>query len=174
MTLTEILAQLSDLDRAAEPSAEQPFPPDRMSAEEAVEELRSKVDAIRLVHSRLKSEEARLRVDAAQILKSAQAIAHNRDRLETYICFAMKAAQFEQIPGNRWNVRIRPAQPSLIVDKDPTGEDYLVDPVLIVREVSYRWDKNKVKDVLKSGGTFRYGHLETSDILEFPIRKENP
>ncbi len=158
MNLAELLAALSDLDEAA--SVE--FDPAQI-----VGDLKDKVDAIHAVLGRLDSESDRLSGIASQFTKASNSVANNRKRLEAYLLRQMQENGFEKLPGTIWRAQLQKKPPALIVEREANAEDAVQLPALVVRTISYRWDKGAVKELLSAGGEFKYGKIQQDKTVRF-------
>lgn len=152
-TLLEIASQLWHADDAlADPN----FDPAAF-----VQELRSKVDDISLIVDRMESVGAWLKDVAAPLLKKGQAILNNRERLRDYVVHVLlieKMARVEtgesteeiSFPGHVLKVRLRDSNPSLVIDRAATADDFEKFPEHVKMNRSYSWDNDRIKDELKA------------------------
>lgn len=163
MTLTELLAALSNLDEA--PAVE--FDPTQI-----VGDLKDKVDAIKKVLVRLELEHGRLLGLQCEIGKAAGQVGRNIDRLEDYLAFAMRSQGFDKLPGTMWRVQFQNSAPALEVERDATADDLIETPALVSRTVKYAWKKDEIKSYIAAGNTFQHGKIVQGQHLRFYINKE--
>lgn len=139
-TFRDLVALLADADNAmTDPN----FDPAVL-----VGEIRDKVDAIKRVLDLLDATGIHLEEQAEPILVKARAYKSNYNRLRAYVATTMRDQSLQRIPGDKWAVRLRDAQPSLVVDREPTALDFEKWPNLVKQERFYVWNKPAVKEHL--------------------------
>jgi len=110
---------------------------------------------------------------AATFAASARALEAKGDRLKSRILFNMKLRQFEQLPGEKFKVKITSSQ-SLAIKDEATSSLCVQYPDFIKR--SYAWDKRALTAAVKQGSTEIEGlnlSLETKESIRFSPNKQN-
>ncbi len=164
LTLDQLLSLLSNLDQ--DQAIE--FEPDQV-----IGDLREKVDAIRTVQQRLRMEEERLRENAAELTRAAQAVKSNRERLDSYVVYAMQSNGFDKVPGKYWRMQKQRTAPSVITDHEPGPDDALRFGEFVERQVTYKWNKPLIKGALESGSPLDFAALKENTTVRFYALKEN-
>ncbi len=163
LSLAQILEALTRIDNLNEAE----FDPAVLA-----ENLQDKVDAIYTVYDRLNSEASRLDKIAADFFKAANVAWKAADRLKDYVLWNMQQQNFQKLPGNVFSFIVMPNNPKVIVEKNPTPEDFLKYSAVVKRDTVYSWDKKQLSSLIKDGAKFPFAKLETGQRVEFKIRKE--
>lgn len=140
-TLAELLRQLTEADEAVAVA---------MDPAQIIGDLRSKVDAIKSVIDRLKFQEEWCRQQAAPFMDAAHACKTNRERLNDYVAFTMRANNFLELPGNAFRIKMQNNPASLIITKitEADAQDFEKYPNYVRMVRYYEFDKNAIKTAL--------------------------
>lgn len=166
-TLGALLEHMNDLDAAAEP-----LPPEAFAI--AAEELAGKVDRIKTVVERLTQEEARLRENAADLLRAAQAVKNNCQSLKERVAWTMEQANFQKLPGEKWRLDLMNNAPSVEVDREATALEAEAYPEFVAVEKSYKWNREALKEALQqedAPSSFSFARLKFGKHIRFFVRK---
>lgn len=163
LSLDELLLALSSLDDAATLE----FDPAQI-----VGDLKGKVDAIHTVIGRLDAEQDRLAGIASQFSKAAAGVYNNARRLEAYLLASMQKHNYEKLPGELFRVQVQSGADALDVERNPSADDYVKDPDLVTRKVSYAWNKDKAKEKLLAGESLPDMKLKPVKYLRWYVQKK--
>lgn len=130
----------------------------------------TEVDKCASFEQELKEKAAALRDQAKLIMEEARRIEMQREELIGEVRSAMEKEGFQKLPGNLYEIVLKPCQPKLIVDKQPNEFDAEAYPYLV--RPSFEWDINKLKAMIAMGSTISWARLAGGTSITFKKKEE--
>lgn len=117
----------------------------------------SEVDKFASAEQELKEKAAALRDQARLITEEARRIDTEREKLIGAVKETMEKEGFQKLPGQLYEIVLKPCAPRLLVDKQPTEFDAEAYPYLVRQ--SWEWDANRLKAMIQTGSTISWARL---------------
>lgn len=134
--------------------------PEEFDPAAIIRDVREEVDAIQyqLLHWEY---EIKKRIE--EVIKPHQAIVSSMEKkhakLTSYVLSEMIRLNVEKIPGDIFRVQIQKKPPAVEIKAEANAQMYLNYPEIVVQDISYRWDKTRIKELIDSGESYTFASM---------------
>lgn len=165
-TLKELLHKLDHI--------EDDLPPDEFDPAKVVGDVKDKVDAIKWRIDSWVAEADKIEDEWIKPLKSRQdSLRKKAESLKAYLHSQMSEHGYEKLPGHMFRAVLQKSSPAVEIPEEPGPTHMLAYPDYVVQNVSYRWNKDAVREALQNGLELSFARLRHSRHLRFFTAKKD-
>ena len=129
--------------------------------------IKNSVDRLTEFHHKIEKEIQLNEEYAKQRAKKAKTLKNQLARLDNYVTTIMIKGQYEKLPGHEFHIKLSKPRGSVVVDREPTEEDYKNHKKYVREEVTRSWIKDAIRKDLERGEYF----LGNAEIIKEPKAK---
>lgn len=137
MTLDELLIKLTEADEAIEG-------PDL----ELTQLVMDKIDGIKYILDKIDLEASYAKAQLERWQNRKKRLEANEEKFKAWIVRSLQDKGLDQLPGNKYLLKLTPNNPKVVIDREPTYEDWAQMPEAVSTKITCTWNKSYIKDHL--------------------------